>query len=400
MDSILIIIFSLFFVILFPLGELVRIDLSNTVAVSGIDFGVFIITVITLCIFVFKKNRISFVLLKPIVIFLAICFFSLLLNIAHLKQNELFVSFLYLVRFACYTSLYFAIRLTSSKLKQKIQLYMIVSGVLLLIGGYLQYFLYPSLRNLYYLGWDVHLYRMFGSFLDPNFLGAFFVLYFLFLLSFLFHTKVQSNKKFFLSFIFLLLLTLIAIVLTYSRSAYLMFIVGVITFFMLRKPSSKIILGSLIFISIGIISFFSFTKYSEGTNLFRITSTKARLTTSQNALLIFQKNPVFGIGFNAYRYAQNRYRLIDQTKNKVTIDHGGAGTDNSFLFVLATTGILGLLAYGNLWYKVLFLGKKYNSPLLIASSCALFVNAFFINSLFYPFIMVWMWTLIGIIENT
>ena len=62
MDSLLTIIFFLFFVILYPLGELARIDLPNNIAISGIDFGVFIITVITLRIFISKKNKISFAL--------------------------------------------------------------------------------------------------------------------------------------------------------------------------------------------------------------------------------------------------------------------------------------------------------------------------------------------------
>jgi O-antigen ligase len=399
MDSLLTIIFFLFFVILFPLGELARIDLPNNIAISGIDFGVFIVTVLTLGIFIFKRNKVSFALLKPIVIFLGICLLSLLLNIPHLKQNEFFVSFLYLLRFACYSSIYFICRLTSSKLQQKVQLYMIVSGILLLLGGYLQYFFYPSLRNLYYLGWDVHLYRMFSSFLDPNFFGTFLVLYFLFLLSFVFHKKVGENKKLLFSLLFLLLLTLIGTVLTYSRSAYLMLAVGVITFFMLRKPSKKIITGGSIFMVIGLISFFTLTKYSEGTNLFRITSTEARLTTSENALVIFQKNPIFGVGFNAYRYAQNRYGLIDQTNNQVAIDHAGAGTDNSFLFVLATTGIVGFLAYLFLWWRIIIIGKTYKSPVLIAAAVALFADAFFINSLFYPFIMIWLWSFVGLTES-
>lgn len=399
MDSILTIIFFLFFVILYPLGELARIDLPNNIAITGIDLGVFFITIVIIVFCVVTKKKISFSLLKPVVIFLGICLLSLLFNIPHLKQNELFVSFLYLFRFSCYTSLYFIIRSIDIKLKQKIRIYMIVAGLFLLLGGYLQYFFYPSLRNLYYLGWDVHLYRMFSSFLDPNFFGTFLVLYFLFLLSFLFDKKVQDNKKFISCFIFLLLLTLIAIVLTYSRSAYIMLGVGVVTFFLLRKPSKKIILGGSAFVIISIISFFSLTKYSEGTNLFRITSTKARLTTSENAIVIFQKNPIFGVGFNAYRYAQNKYKLVNQTGNKVSIDHGGAGTDNSWLFVLATAGIIGLLAYGNLWYSILFLGRKHSSELLIASSFALFINAIFINSLFYTFVLVWMWSLIGITEN-
>jgi len=159
----------------------------------------------------------------------------------------------------------------------------------------------------------------------------------------------------------------------------------------------------LILLCIGLLSYRGFTKYSEGTNLFRSTSTKARIGSTENALLIFQKNPFLGVGFNTYRYAQKRYKLVNSF-NKWEIDHGGAGTDNSFLFILATTGIIGITSYSFLWIKTLLLakknlGKNNIAPVLIASSVGLFVDSFFINSLFYPFILAWMWIVIGLTEE-
>jgi predicted membrane-bound mannosyltransferase len=43
--------------------------------------------------------------------------------------------------------------------------------------------------------------------------------------------------------------------------------------------------------------------------------------------------------------------------------------------------------------------QKTISVVILASSIGIFVNAFFINSLFYPSIMVWMWILIGFKES-
>ena len=59
---------------------------------------------------------------------------------------------------------------------------MLISGSLIVLLGFIQLMFYPALRNLYYLGWDEHLYRMFSTFLDPNFAGAFFVLFTLFVI--------------------------------------------------------------------------------------------------------------------------------------------------------------------------------------------------------------------------
>lgn len=403
MGIILTIIFSLFLLILFPLGELARIDLPNNIAFMGVDIGIAIFSSIIVIRFI-QQKKLHSQLLKPIAIFLSICLISLLINIPNLKQNEFCVSFLYFLRFTAYTSLYFVVCSLNSTVKKKIVLFLIVSGVLLLTVGYLQFFLYPSLRNLYYLGWDVHLYRMFSTFLDPNFFGTFLVLYLLLLLSIILNKNTKSEKPLYISLLALILLTLIAIVLTYSRSAYIMGIVGVVTFFILQKPSKKIIYSALIILSIAVMSYFGFTKYSEGTNLLRVNSSKARITTSENALIIFQRNPLFGVGFNAYRYAQKRYHFLSPNQSNITADHGGAGTDNSFLFVLATTGIIGFAAYLYLLWQIVLLSKNtitknMFAPVIIASLVALSIDSFFINALFFPYIMIWMWIVIGLGEN-
>src|SRR3989344_4212784 len=99
---------------------------------------------------------------------------------------------------------------------------------------------------LYYLGWDEHLYRLFSTFLDPNFAGAFFVLYFLFALNILIDS-LKKQTKFFSLFIGLMsFLALIAIFLTYSRSALLMLITGSFIFLFLNARRSFAILMAII----------------------------------------------------------------------------------------------------------------------------------------------------------
>ena len=109
------------------------------------------------------------------------------------------------------------------------------------------------------------------------------------------------------------------------------------------------------------------------------------------------------MGFNAYRYAQNKYANLTDAKWQTT--HSGAGTDNSFLFVLATTGILGFLAYVYLLSNIFILGKSklrknLFSAVLIASLTGLLVNSLFINSLFYVYILEWIWISVAITENS
>jgi O-antigen ligase len=230
---------------------------------------------------------------------------------------------------------------------------------------------------------------MFSSFLDPNFLGAFLVLYFLFVLG-----LFLKKKNILIAIIGIL--NLISIMLTYSRSAYLMLFVGLFTFLLLHGKK-KLILFFISLFAVAVLTLSVVGLKSEGTRLLRITSTQARFPSAQNAITIFKNNPILGIGFNAYEFASSRYGLSKTSKFP---NHAAGGTDNSFLFVLATTGIVGLVAYLFLWFEILSVSRKNQySAVLVSSSVALFADSIFINSLFYVFIMLWVWVLAGLSET-
>jgi len=393
--------------LLFPLGQIARLEFQNGVAVTLNDIAVGVVVLV----FLFanrSKQRFKKSLTIPINIFAVIGLVSLVVNIRVLNISEFIVSLLYGIRWILYAGIFFVVSEFDPKFKKIITKVMIFIGSLVVIGGYLQYFLYPNLRNLYYLGWDEHLYRMFSSFLDPNFAGAFFVLYFLLLSGLLLDSfeKKQRLKKGNLGIIALFLsglVTLIAIILTYSRSAYIMLLVGAITFLILKKQK-KIAVG-FILVFFMLIVYFSNLRI-EGMNPLRIASSEARLESASHAITIIRNNPILGVGFNAYRYAQVRYGFIQEDSDMLS--HSGAGTDNSFLFVLATTGIIGFTAYIYMWLKILSYTFKVPAQnnfqktiacVVIASTVGIFVNALFINSLFYPSIMLWMWVLIGLRES-
>jgi O-antigen ligase len=119
--------------------------------------------------------------------------------------------------------------------------------------------------------------------------------------------------------------------------------------------------------------------------LTRETSSLARITNWQESIVLIEKAPGFGYGFDTLRYLH--------PSNSVVPSKAAAGLDSSILFVLATTGIIGLAAYLYLWIAMLLAGKK--SVVFLASSAALLVHSVFLNSLFYPWVMIWMWILVG-----
>lgn len=387
-------------VLIFPLGEIGRFQFTNGIALSINDIGVAILVTCWLIIHLLKRKKIATGLLtKNILIFVSVGFLSLIINIRFLDQKELMVSSLYLLRWVVYAGVYFVVLEFDRNFKKKSLFLITAVGFLIVVIGYLQYFLYPNLRNLYYAGWDEHLYRMFSTFLDPNFAATFFVLFFLFVTGLLFDDSKNRKIRKTLIMGTIGILTLGAIFLTYSRSGLLMLFFSVLMFLIMNKLKRWIIAVLLLLIVLIVLSPKAFQ--TEGTNLLRIASSQERIQSAQHALTIFKDNFLFGVGFNAYRYAQIRYGYL-KGENSL-FSHAGSGTDNSFLFVMVTSGIVGLVSYLFLWYKALKIysakPKIVSKIILFSSFFGLFINALFINSLFYPFIMEWVWIFIGINES-
>lgn len=398
--------YLLFFAILsLPLGVILRIDLRNNIFLIPNDLIISAISIFVVLLFFLRKDFKNLYLMKPIFIFVFIGIISLIVNYYKFEQMQIFVGGLYLFRWFSYSSLYFLVANLSQKNKAIVVKIMIFSGALLVFVGLIQYTWYPNLRNLYYLGWDEHLNRLFSSFLDPNFAGAFFVLFLVLVYPKLY--QAVKNKRHIVLWAILFISILISIFLTYSRSALLMLSSCFLVFLLLRififKTNIRlIILSSITFLIIIAMGVFLAPKsfQTENTNLLRTTSSNQRIDSLEKAITIISKNPVLGVGFNTYRYAQEKENFI---KDKSSVN-SGAGTDNSFLFAMATTGIVGLLCYLFLIAKIFTLGfknirKNIYAPLLVVSLFGLSIDSLFINSLFYIFFMEWIWILAGLTEN-
>lgn len=382
---------------IFPLGQVGRVESGGGVNLLLNDFIVFLLVVVWGFSKVIKnkENLMSKPFAKQIFLFGGLAFISLSLNPLHLTFSELAVSSLYLFRWIAYALLFFIVSGFSDPFKRKIPYMLVGMGMVTALIGFVQYILYPNLRNLYYAGWDDHLYRLFSSFLDPNFAGGIFVLTFILAIWLLFEKTSHATSDvvrliYFLALAFAFVASSVALLLTYSRGSFLSFLVGSFTYLWLLGRKKLAVLLFVVF-ALGIFLLPKNLK-SEGVELLRTASINQRIEAAQNAITIFRDNPVFGVGFNAYRYVQIKYGFL--SLEQAAVSHSAAGTDNSFIFVLATTGIIGLVAYLYLWGTII---KTYwGNPLIIASLVAICVHAFFVNSLFYPWIMEWLWILLGI----
>ncbi|MEN9407843.1 MAG: hypothetical protein RLZZ455_1059 [Candidatus Parcubacteria bacterium] len=397
---------QLFIILLVPayvLGQVARVQFGQGVAVTLLDITVILFVILSI-IHLFARRRLGEMrrvrMLKPAAIFVGACILSLLINSVRLSQFEFGVAGLYLLRFICYVSTVVFIANFSLAQKKRIVKMMGLSMIAAVGIGFMQYFYYPNLRNLYYLEWDDHLYRMFSVYLDPNFAGVLFACLFLLLSGYVLDEfKKQKRNTFFLSA--LSFLTLLAVFLTYSRSGFIALATGTAVFLLL-KGYRKLLIGLLVLF--GMMVFLTADTGVEGLNPFRTVSTNARLESMRIAVAIFQKNPVFGVGFNAYRYAQHEYGF--RPDDKWQTSHADAGTDNSFLFVLATTGSIGFMCYLYFWYAFMRnayiysgRGRQTFPVIVISTGSAVLTASLFLNTVFYPFILLWVLSLYGVMEK-
>lgn len=379
------------FFITFSLGEVAKIQFPGSISI-----GLFDIAVVLLSAFYLKKIwKRGFLLKLPIFLFIVTTIFSLAINFRSYEINQIFVGSLYILRWVSYTGIYFSAVNLSPKGKKYTLNFMMFSGIFVVILGYLQLIFYPSLKNFTYLGWDEHMHRIFSSFLDPNFAGVIFVLFFVFF--YIFRDHLLSDKKL-LQFL-ILGLTFGAIILTYSRGTLIMFVICALIYSIIKRNWKVIlvVIGVLLIIFVILSPGF----YTENTNLLRTFSSKERVKTMEQGIKIFQKNPL-GIGFNMLRYTRKKMYPSDK---KLSMSRSGAGVDNSLILILVTTGIPGFIAYVFLLYKMFKLGflkmaKNDMGLVLIISLGGLLINSFFINSLLYSFAMAWIFLISGLTENS
>jgi len=383
------------YLVLFPFGQLNRLPISlfqsPEIRFYLTDLVMFLL-ILTWGIWRFlliKKKYTLPPLTKPIFLFLMIAIISLIVNSSRLSIRELFVSGLYLLRWIVYAGLYFVLidlkdRFNYLKWSSMVN-YLIVLGAMTAIFGLVQYLIWPDIGFLEVFGYDPHYFRLVGTFFDPGFVGIILVLT-LILLVVSNWEKIGIFKLKNLPVHCLLFTLYCSLALTYSRSSYLAYLMGMGVIAFIKKAPRFF----LIILFIGALTLLILPRQSggEGIRLERTSTIQARAGSWQNALIISRDHPLIGVGFNAFRYAQRDYGFL---KEQWQESNAGAGADSSLLFVLATTGIIGFLTYLGIWWKILRIGNLT----ILASALAILIHSLFLNSLFYPWVMAWMWILLA-----
>lgn len=367
---------------IFPLGQLIRIDtqvFGINITIHPTDLVVGVSLVLFILGFIKKTG-----LFNQIASFLAVASFSLIFSLTFFGLENVFVGSLYLLRLFGYSTLFLLAWNIAVKKKQKKSLFSSLILVSLFTGifGWIQYFWYSDLRFLKLLGWDDHHFRLVGTFLDPGFTSIILVLGFL--ATFVSFVSRKDKKV-----IPILVFFLVTIAFTYARAAYLALFAGLFVVFRLKRGIKRFFWIVFAFL---ILIFLLPRPAGEGVKLERLHSVYDKIENYSQTIEIIKKHPLFGVGFNNICAARVRY-LGDLGDGS----HSCSGSDSSLLFVLATTGVVGLLIYLNLATQLLgSLSRDTFGKAFLACSVALFVHSFFVNSLFYPWIMGWMAILLAL----
>ncbi|MBU2595421.1 O-antigen ligase family protein [Patescibacteria group bacterium] len=384
-------------------GQLVRIPLTGTSAIQPTDILVVILVSIWLIKKIILNQKIKSTFIGPFLcVFLSIAFISLINGLRFLDTDQAIISFFYLIRIASYMTLFFIGADIFSQQKKIYTLEKILLSAFFVIAaiGIVQVIVFPSLAKWAALyGWDPHMGRLFSTFLDPNFAGAFLVMGFIISLAFLFYAKSFEGR---VALISASLLMLVAVILTYSRSTYLFLFISFFVLSILR--SKKFLLVGIVAIIILMLIFpKSLDRIQGGFSIDE--SARTRFKTWENTLTIIKDHPMLGVGFNSFRYAQESYTFSKET----TGGHAGAGSDSSLLFIFATTGFFGLLSYLIFYFLALIKTKKtFNYSLsaqqkgiglaLFSIMVGFLFHSVFVNSLFYPAIMAPFFLMLGLIS--
>jgi len=363
----------------FSLGQLARISIPDQ-PVFFYLYELLVGFVTTILVFRYRLKPFQNQMVKPISMFFTWLLISFIISIWFYSMNHDLIAFLYFLRLLLYYVFFIYLVYFFQKERVQKSFFMVnLTSIAIILTSFVQYFLYQNLGNLAYLGWDPHLYRVVGLFFDPPITVSVYVIFAIYF--FLYFEKSRNWG-------YLLLITplLVLSFLTYSRGG-LLGLVALCVVYVLKKQNWRLLVF-VVFILVG--GFLVIPKgSSEGINLLRTTSIEARINDYEKAITIWKKSPIVGIGYNHIRYEKDEYE--EQVfYGPYNPSHGSTAFHSSFLVILVTSGVIGLILY--LW--MLFSFAKMSEFMLL---CIVFLSivSIFDNVLLHPFLLYLVFLLEG-----
>ena len=362
-------IYLIFF--LFSLGQVGRISLLN----NQINFYLYEQFLLIFFITLFIKNKFKPLIknrnkFKWILLFLIWIVLTYVTTYYKCSNSCNVIPLLYLLRtgfyflFIVYSYKFFNLNL-KKQINKGILLFIFLTGAFSII----QYFFYPNLRNLIYLGWDPHVYRTFGTFLDTSISSSIYGLILIYL--FINYKKIELNKYF--KNVLIIIYSILGL-LTYSRIFYFSLFITLIYYLISKKKYFQ----TFLFILIIFTGIFSLPRFQgESTNLKRTYSILSRTNDYNEGITLFKKSPIIGYGYNRLMFIREYKKSFFNYPI-----HSLSSFQSSFLTIIVSSGIIGLI----LFILSIFEIGKLNNLLKLS---AIFISIFSLgdNVILHPFIL-------------
>lgn len=184
--------------------------------------------------------------------------------------------------------------------------------------------------------------RINGLWPDLNIIAGYFMIIFLFNLSFLVN---KGRGKYFVFNLITVVFSAMGLFLTQTRAAWLAVVITVVIFF-IKRP--KIIIPSLIIIFLFFVLFFDAiqVRYLTFKNFSTDVSTLGRFQAWYTTYLMLQENLYTGYGFDAFLYYKDSF----YSGFLLFLPH----SHNTFLRLMLETGLIGMLLYITLLIKAIY----------------------------------------------
>ncbi|MFH0905539.1 MAG: O-antigen ligase family protein [bacterium] len=321
-------------------------------------------------------------------IFIVIALVSLLVGVNTLPAASVVGASLFWVRLALYGCLPWVIFVNFKSDPKVYQGWLLGALVAVSVIGFLQLGLFPTLEPWEMFGWDPHRYRLFATWLDPNFLGIWLALGLGLAL-----IKWPAGSSHQVVRMLTIGLIVAALGWTVSRSALITAVVALLVWAAIYYRKLIGWLGLVVLV--GAILLVSPALRQRVINTGQLGDTVGyRIESWARGWQTFTTHPWLGVGYNMLPYLS---QPSSQPSSDATIGRADSGFDGSLLTIAATTGAVGLTAW--LWFvwQVLVLGwqgithrQLFGTWLLIATA-GLLVGSLFINAWLYsPILSLWL----------
>lgn len=283
---------------------------------------------------------------KEYFLFLAIIFFSLIYSPE--REQGIFYALRYIVLIAMTYLIYNSVN-TYKELKV-ICYSMISVSVLIALYNILDIYSNPEVLAFNYVNKGAKLLRSSGAETDPNIFASNYFLPLMILATLIGNSQNKRNKIILFS---LFLIIIFSVLFTYSRSSWVSIFFGLlITIFVQRKYSIisySLIILLLVFVgSDGFRSLF-FSIWDRVLDIFAGSSddsSKFRIILFKTAFLIWLDSYTFGIGYQGFSTAFQKYYSVQQTA-------GVYEPHNEYYMVLSELGTIGFIVFVWMLWKII-----------------------------------------------